>query len=270
MAGHRVVVCSDQTQFMGMFDELPPSERLNVLAGQCYGGVSPNYVASVMLGLETKSSIDIISDEGQKLYVIACRHDGHLLGLASCVFQNSEGSRILYLDLVCSREHQGKLLMNTCLWLAKSAGASLMRLSALPQVIGYYKNKFGFIRHPSACQPNSEGDGVQNLNLKIVRRLLRGWQKGLYINVGTKWFTVGKHEDSVSAGFAMSKCLTRLSAPSLPEFTKSNVDWNHHVGSRPVPQVILPHGFIIEAARVPHYESASKEPAPPPAKKRRV
>ena len=251
-----------------MFDELPASRRLGVLASQCYAGVSPDYVGSVMLGLQKKSSIDIIPDEGQKLYVIACQLNGDLGGLASCVFQNSGGSRILYLDLVCSAAKQGRLLMNTCLWLAKSAGASLMRLSALPDVVGYYKNKFGFIRHPSACHPNSEGEGVQNLDLKIVKRLLRGWEKGLYINVGTKWFTVGKHEDSVSAGFAMSKCLTRLSAPSLPEFTKSNIDWNHHVGSRPVPQVILPHGFIIEAARVPHFDLPSKEV--PPAKKRRV
>lgn len=201
--------------------------------------VASNYVHNALLSNANSQKLpgDSTPDMGQKYYVFAMNAAGAVGGFASCVLQTEKkGSRqlkVVYLDVICSAARQGKYIMNAAIAVAKSYGADLMRLSALPHVIGYYRDKFGFSRHPAACYPD-----VSYRTFKRKTEQLENWQVKHAANINTsKLYEFGQHRNGPSSGYAMSLCLQKVPVGKSLNFASSDVNWQARSGRITRPKI---------------------------------
>lgn len=241
------------------FNEQVASQCRAVINNQVRQLVTSNYVHNALLGTVNSQKMPGSStpDKGQKYYVFATNAQKQIGGFASCILQTeTKGSlriKVAYLDVICSANKQGRYIMNTAIWVAKAFGADIMRLSALPQVIGYYRDKFGFTRHPAACYPD-----VPYRTFKRKRENLDPWQMPHLGNIITsKLFQFGKHRDSSDAGYSMSLCLQRLpmlAKSQMKGFATADVNWN----SKGSPKIIKQHYNRLNTTNLPNYYIRSK------------
>jgi len=169
----------------------PRSDQVrDVILEQCKSDISKNFITDTA---NTRVN--------NKFWVLATKPDGGgLAGFASAtLYQDaiSDGTPTVYLDLVCSNSGRGSSLVKTVMIVGMAAGAKLVRLSALPQVVGYYHAKFGFTRVPNACM---------SMQSKYPRV-----RDNAHPNFGPLYMhpnTAGNYNGE-NYGFVMSKCLPR-------------------------------------------------------------
>jgi N-acetylglutamate synthase-like GNAT family acetyltransferase len=159
---------------------------------QCQSDISKNFITNTA---NTRVN--------NKFWVLATKPDrGGLAGFASAtLYQDAiSGMPTVYLDLVCSNSGRGTSLVNTVMAVGQAAGAKLARLSALPQVVGYYQKKFGFTRVPNAC-----------MSMQSAYPKVRHNNNNVHPNFGPLYMhpkTEGNYNGE-NYGYVMSKCLPR-------------------------------------------------------------
>lgn len=164
----------------------------DVIHDQCQSDISKNFITDTA---NTRVN--------NKFWVLATKPDGGgLAGFASAtLYQDaiSDGTPTVYLDLVCSNSGRGTSLVKTVMIVGMAAGAKLMRLSALPKVVGYYHKNFGFTRVPNACM------SMQSAYPRVRNSV------NVHPNFGPLYMhpnTAGNYNGE-NYGFVMSKCLPR-------------------------------------------------------------
>ena len=173
-------------------------------------------------------------DVGQKVYLLA-KSGEKIGGFAVAMLRHDTRSRdrVIYLDIVCSNGGQGRALINATIWIGQSLHCDVMQLSALPHVIGYYRNKYGFVRHPNICRPDAKYSTFQRKS-----EPLDDWQLPYAKDIGPVLYQVGKHRDGPDDGYLMSMCLrdrpldARLALPLFQD----NVDWEAKVSRVRIPK----------------------------------
>jgi hypothetical protein len=169
------------------------SEKVReLLLEQCKSDISKNFITNTA---NTRVN--------NKFWVVATKPDrGGLAGFASAtLYQDAvSGMPTVYLDLVCSNNGRGTSLVNTVMAVGQATGAKLGRLSALPQVVGYYQKKLGFTRVPNACM------SMQSAYPRVRNEAPHENFGPLYMHPNPH--TPGNY-NSENYGFVMSKCLPR-------------------------------------------------------------
>ena len=162
---------------------------------QCQSDISKNFITNTA---NTRVN--------NKFWVLATKPDrGGLAGFASAtLYQDVAVSDMpmptVYLDLVCSNSGKGTSLVNTVMAVGQAAGAKLARLSALPQVVGYYQKKFGFTRVPNAC-----------MSMQSAYPKVRHNNNNVHPNFGPLYIhpNAEGNYNGENYGYVMSKCLPR-------------------------------------------------------------
>jgi hypothetical protein len=194
-------IFTDFTEFQGALDthlnrtnvsQTRSDQVRELILEQCQSDISKNFITNTA---NTRVN--------NKFWVLAIKPDrGGLAGFASATLykDTASGMPTVYLDLVCSNNNRGTSLVNTVMAVGQAAGAKLVRLSALPQVVGYYQKMFGFTRVPNACM------SMQSTYPKVT-----GLRHNTHRNFGPLYVhpnTAGNY-NSENHGFVMSKCLPR-------------------------------------------------------------
>lgn len=190
-------------------------------------------------------------DVGQKVYLIA-KSGIKIGGFAVAILRHDTKSsdKIIYLDIVCSSAGQGRALINATIWIGQSLHCDVMQLSALPHVIGYYRNKYGFVRHPNICRPE-----VKYSTFQRKSEPLENWQLQYAKDIGPVLYHFGKHRDSPTDGYLMSLCLRDrpLDAQLALPFFSDNVNWSARVKRSKVPKFKAQKAFAANLSTIPNF-----------------
>ena len=211
--------------------------------------ITNSYLKNALLN--TTFNTTSTRDVGQKVYLIA-KSGEKIGGFAVAILKHDTKSpdKIIYLDIVCSSAGQGRAVINATIWIGQSLHCDVMQLSALPHVIGYYRNKYGFVRHPNICRP-----GAKYSTFQRKREPLENWQLQYAQDIGPVLYQFGKHRDSPTDGYLMSLCLRDrpLDAQLALPFFDSNVDWNARTKRSRVPKFRAQKAFAANQSTIPNY-----------------